>query len=218
MTICGSSLLTRRALLALGAGLLAAPAAMAAPALRFPMRLAYARVGEDGFVPVKTAEQEVWSALRLRTGGLIEEILPLPIGGMLGLPPPEADGGAGCALAARQIAMDAGYSQILLYATASGRPASPPKDMYWLDKAFENVRTELSFSNSAVAELHLLDVEGGRPLMSVTADAPRRTLLVLTEPHAAKERKVLEGIAAAFERRLQDAARPMYAAQRSIAD
>lgn len=213
-----AAIFTRRVLLAAGAGLLASPAAFAAPALSFPMRLAYARVGEAGFVPVKTAEQDVWSALRLRTGGLIEEILPLPVGGMLGLPPPEADGGAGCALAARRIAMDEGYSQILLYATASGRPARPPKDMFWLDKVFESIRTELSFSNSAVGELHLLDVEGGRPLLSVTADAPPRTPLVLTEPHAGNERRALNGIALAFERRLQDAARPQYRAQKSIAD
>lgn len=218
MTNTASATFTRRTLLALGAGLVAAPAAMAAPALSFPLRLAYARVGASGFVPVKSAEQDVWSALRLRTGGLIEEILPLPVGGMLGLPPPEADGGAGCALAARRIAMEAGYTRILLYAAASGRPAGPPKDMYWLDKVFATIRVDLSLSNSAAAELHLLDVEGGRPLLSVTADAPPRTPIVLIEPHAAKERKVLEGVALAFERRLQDAARPLYAGQRSIAD
>lgn len=213
-----ASLLSRRALLAAGACLLAAPDALANPRLQFPMRLAYARVGENGFVPVKTAEQDVWSALQLRVGGLIEVMVPLPVGGMLGLPPPEADGGAGCALAARRIAMDAGYSQVLLYATANGRPARPPKDMYWLDKAFENVRAELSFSNSAVAELHLLHVDGGSPLLSVNADAPPRSPLVLTENHAARERRALEEVATAFGRRLQDTARPLYAAQRSIAD
>lgn len=209
---------TRRAILTAGAGLLAAPAAVAGPSLQFPMRLPYARVGENGFVPVKSAEQDVWSALQLRVGSLIEETVPLPVGGMLGLPPPESDGGAGCALAARRIAMDAGYTLVLLYATASGRPARPAKDMYWLDKAFETVRADLSFSNSAVAELHLLHVDGGGPLLSVTADEPPRSPLVLTENHAAKERRALEDVAAAFERRLQDAARPLYAAQRSIAD
>lgn len=209
---------SRRWLLAAGACVLAAPGALARPLLSFPMRLPYARVGESGFTPVRTAEQDVWNAMQLRTGGLIEEIVPLPVGGMLGLPPPESDGGAGCALAARRIAMDAGYTHVLLYATASGRPARPPGDMHWLERAFANVRAELSFSNSAIAELHLLHVDGGGPLMSVTADEPPRSPLVLTENHAAKERRALEGAAVAFERRLQDAARPLYAARRSIAD
>src|SRR5262245_10856114 len=112
---------SRRSLvLALG-GMALAPAAFAAPALVFPLPVAYARIGQQGFMRLTSDDQEIWTGLQTRLGGLIDSIEPIQPRDMLGVRTPELDGGASCAMVARQIAQGQGLSHVILYATDDGK-------------------------------------------------------------------------------------------------
>jgi hypothetical protein len=210
--------MTRRAALLLAGFGLAAPAAFAAPRLRFPLRLAYARLTPAGFIHIRSAEQEAWSAMQLRLGGLIDTIEPIQPDAMLGAKAPELDGGASCALVGRKLAADLGSDYVILYATQDGRKVHEPGGGGWLRKTFASLRAEYGKYDRATGEAHLLDVAGGAPLISATADAEPRSSLNLFDNNRRPERETLVSLTEAVERRLQSLARADYAAQRSIAD
>ncbi len=212
--------MTRRGLglrvLGLGLGLAFAPPAFGAPALRFPLRLGYARVGPDGFMKLGTDDQAAWTALQTRLGGLIDEIEPIQPADMFGARAPDVDGGASCAMVARQIAANSGFSHVVLYATSDGRRDYPATDA-WYSKAFASFRSEYFQYGVATGEAHLLDVAGGPAIASVSADAPAAGALDVFGRRR-PERKALARVTAAMERKLQSIARVEYESQRSIAD
>lgn len=202
--------LNRRAFLVLGGLIAAAPAAFAGGRIGFPLRAAYARLGPDGFAPIRTAEQSQWAALQTRTGQLIAQLDPLQPTTMLGQRAPDLDGGASCALAARAMASEAGFDHVILYAIDDGHA----KKQGWIGDCFASLRKQSHDRKSALGEAHLLYVGGGSPLLSVTADAPPRGLL----SHRSPARETLDGLISSLEKRIFDAARSDFDAQRSIAD
>jgi hypothetical protein len=213
--------MTRRAALGLclsGLGALAmAPAALAAPGVSFPLRLAYVRVAPGGFVQIRSDEQAPWTGLATRMGGLIATFSPLQPGGMLGGGLPKIEGGANCALVARQMAANAGFNQLILYATHDGQSAPATYDN-WFAGTFANLTRDMGKAGRATGEVHLLDVNGGMPLASAMADAAPRDPLNLFDGGRKPEREVLSQLIASMELRLQDMAREAYESQRSIAD
>jgi hypothetical protein len=209
--------LTRRGLAPALTALLFAPRALATPAPAFPMRIGYTRIGAQGFLRIRSAEQQAWDSLRTRTGGLIDLIDPIQPGDMLGANAPVLDGGASCALVARQMAAGAGYTHVILYATQDGRRVPEDRDN-WVSKAFENFRSEYMKYDRATGEAHLLDVSGGAAIVSVSADVAPRNPLDPFDNHRKPEAETLTALIVDLEHRLQSLARAGYEAQRSIAD
>jgi hypothetical protein len=209
--------LTRRGIVAAFVGASVSPAALAGPTLVFPLRLGYARVGETGFVAIRSSEQEAWTQLQTRLGGLINTIEPIQPSDMLGAKAPELDGGASCALVARQLAANAGYSHVILYATQDGRKTYK-HGASWVSRAFASLRSEYLKYDRATGEAHLLDVAGGPAIASVSADAAPRDPIDPSDNHRNPEREALTGLTTALERRLQSLSRAGFDAQRSIAD
>lgn len=214
--------LSRRGLLAAFCGaslspVALAPAAYAAPAVSFPLRLGYARVSPSGFVPLRSKEQQAWTELQTRIGGLIDTIEPLPLKTMLGAQAPDIDGGASSALIARKLAADAGYSHVILYATHDGRRVYEHDDS-WFSKAFASFRSEYLKYDRATGEAHLLDVSGGPAIASVSADASPRDPIDPFDNRRNPEAETLAELTFGLERRLQSLARAGYQAARSIAD
>lgn len=208
---------TRRAALAgLGAATLA-PAALAAPAMAFPLRIAIARVSPDGFVHIRSEEQKVWTAMALRLGGLVDALAPLQPGDMLGGGLPAIEGAASCALVARQMAATSGYDHVILYATHDGQRSRPAYDN-WFAETFANLQASITKDGRATGEAHLLGVDGGMPLASAHADAPPRDLLNLFDGERNPEREALTALVGAMEHNVQRMARSAYANSRSIAD
>jgi hypothetical protein len=185
--------------------------------LRFPLRLGYARIGARGFIHIRSDEQEAWTMMQTRLGGLIDSIEPIQPSDMLGPHAPDVDGGASCAMVARRLASDSGISYVILYATYDGQKtyAHGPS---WLSRAFASLRAELDKDNRATGEAHLLDVSGGPSLASVMADTPPRDPLNLFDHGRNPERETLTLLTQNLERRLQDFARAGYAAEHSIAN
>jgi hypothetical protein len=198
-------------------GFLLAPRALAAPALAFPLRTAYARIGEKGFVAIRADEQAYWSGLQARLGGLIDAIEPIQPSNIMGGEAPEVDGGASCAMVARQMATDLGFGFVILYATQDGQRAYKHGGS-WVARAFASLKSDLDTDARATGEAHLLDVAGGPPLASVRADVPPRSPLNLFDNHRNPERETLGLLTQGMELRLQRIARPQYEAERSIAD
>lgn len=213
--------LTRRSALRLGAlgvgGLLLAPAALAGPVMRWPLRLAYLRVSPSGFVHIRSEEQQAWTHLQTRLGGLIETIQPLQPDDMLGGRAPQVEGGANCALVGRQMAAAAGFDQLILYATHDGQRAYK-SDGSWFSDIFASLQADLDKDDRAMGEVHLLDVMGGPALVTISADAKPRDPLNLFDSGRNPERETLAGLIQGLERRLQDLARDAYENQRSIGD
>ena len=209
--------LTRRGIVAALVGASVTPAAFAAPALVFPLRLGYARIDHEGFVHLRSKEQEAWTMLQTRIGGLIETIEPIQPVNMLGAGAPDVDGGASCALVARQIASNAGFSHVILYATQDGR-RTYELGKNWFSRAFASFRSEYLKYERATGEAHLLDVSGGPAIASVSADAAPRNPFNLFDNHRNPEGETLASLTQSLERRIQDFARAGYEAQRSIAD
>jgi len=209
--------LTRRGIVAALVGAAVTPAAFAAPLLAFPLRLGYARVGPEGFIHLRSTEQQAWTKLQMRIGGLIESIEPIQPSNMLGAKMPDVDGGASCALVARQMAANAGFSHVILYATQDGRKIYEHQDN-WFANAFASFRSEYLKYDRATGEAHLLDVLGGPAIASVAADAAPRNPLNLFDNHRNPEGETLASLTQSLERRIQDFARAGYEAQRSIAD
>lgn len=208
--------LTRRgAFLSLGAMVLA-PSAHAAPGISFPLRIAYARVTPAGFVHIRSDEQAYWTRMATRLGGLVDIIAPLQPNDMLGGGLPKIEGAASCALIARQMAEQAGFEHVILYAAHDGQR---PVESYdnWFAETFANLTANLRKDNRATAEAHLLSVAGGAPLMSAQADAKPRDPLNLFDGGRNPEREALDALAQGFERRLQDLARRALDNDRSIA-
>jgi hypothetical protein len=220
MTLSASSM-TRRTALRLGLGGLGAAAlaqpALAAPAVSFPLRIAYARVTPGGFVQIRSAEQEAWTRMATRLGGLIAALAPLQPGGMLGGGLPQIEGGANCALVARQMAQGAGYDQVILYATQDGQPQRGSYDN-WFSQTFNNLVDGVSKDGRATGEAHLLLTGGGMPLATAMADASPRDPLNLFDGGRNPEREVLAALVGAMERQLQDMARNAYDGSRTIGD
>ncbi len=214
-------ILTRRSAMRLGlAGLSAAalaPSALAAPGVSYPMRIAYARVSPAGFVQIRSAEQDAWTRMATRLGGLISALTPLQPAGMLGGGLPKIDGAVNCALVARQMAQDAGFNQVILYATLDGQP---PRQSYdnWFSQTFNDLMADVAKDGRATGEAQLLLTGGGMPLATATADAAPRDLLNLFDGGRNPEREVLEQLVNAMERQLQDMARSAYEGSRSIGD
>ncbi len=211
---------TRRSALKLGLGGLAA-AALAQPAfaapVSFPLRIAYARVSPAGFVQIRSDEQETWTRMATRLGGLISALVPLQPAGMLGGGLPKIEGGANCSLVARQMAQDAGYNQVILYATLDGQPARV-RDDNWFSQTFNDLAADIAKDGRAMGEAQLLLTGGGMPLATASADAAPRDLLNLFDGGRNPEREVLGQLVGAMERQLQDMARSAYEGSRSIGD
>lgn len=220
MTISRLSL-TRRTALRMGVlgvgGLALAPAAMAQTPIQWPLRLAYARISPTGFVHIRSDEQSAWAAMQMRLGGLIGAIQPIQPSDMIGGGMPEVRGGPNCAMAARQMAARAGFNHVILYATQDGQHRYE-SDGNWFAQMFASLQADLDKDDRANGEAHLLDVSGGMPLATVTADAKPRDALNLFDGGRNPERETLAGLTQGIERRLQDMARLAYDAQRSIAD
>jgi hypothetical protein len=213
------ALLSRRRLLAALAASVAAPPAFALGRLAFPLRLVYARAAPEGLSPIPAEDERIWTSAHRRAGGLIEAMEPLQVGGRLGLLPAGQAELEASPERARRLAAEDGYPLVLLYAAYDGRPPAVAPELHWSDRAFAQVRTALSAPRGAFAEAHLLDAASpGAPIFSITAEAGPRTPANLFEPFAERRLKALEALAAAFEQRVQDAARPVLAAQRTIAD
>lgn len=216
-----TSSVTRRTALRLGlagAGLaLAAPRALAAPVTAFPLRIAVARVSPEGFVHIRSDEQDVWQQMAMRLGGLIDTLAPLQPANMLGGGLPKVDGAASCALVARQMAGNAGYAQVILYSTFDGQRKRETYDN-WLAQTFGDLTSGLAKDGRATGEAHLLDTSGGMPLASAMADAGPRDPLNLFDGGRNPERETLTRLIQQMEYRLQDMARGAYASSRSIAD
>lgn len=213
--------ITRRAALRLGAiglgGLALAPAALGQGVSRWPLRLAYARVSPGGFIRIRGDEQTAWSNLQTRLGGLIETIQPMQPSDMMGMRAPQVEGAANCAMVARQMASAAGFSHVILYATHDGQHTYK-SDGGWFSDIFTGLQSDLDKDGRASGEAHLLDIAGGMPLVSVTADAKPRDPLNLFDGHRNPERETLASLTQSMERRLQDMARAAYENSRSIAD
>ncbi len=211
-----SSPFTRRGLLAALAGASVSPSALALPAVVFPMRLGYARIGPDGFVYIRSDEQLFWSALQTRLGGLISHIEPIQPDDMFGGALPPVDDGAACVAAARDHAARRSLSHVVLYATQDGRPVASSTD--FVSRAFAGLAAEFGKYRRATGEAHLLDIGGGPPIASVAWDAPPRNPLNLFDNHRNPEREAFAGLVHALERRLQALVSPAYETQASIAD
>ncbi len=213
--------ITRRSALRLGAlglgGLVLAPAALAGPVMRWPLRLAYLRVSPNGFVRIRSDEQQAWTHLQTRLGGLIEAIQPIQPDDMMGARAPQVEGGASCAMVARQMAAAAGFEQVVLYATNDGQ-RTYKSDGGWFSDMFASLEADLDKDDRAMGEAHLLDVMGGPALVTVSADAKPRDPLNLFDGGRNPERETLKGLTQEMERRLQDLARSAYENQRSIGD
>ena len=170
--------LTRRSALKLGLGGLAAAGlaqpAFAAPGISYPMRIAYARLSPAGFVQIRWDEQEAWTRMATRLGGLISALTPLQPAGMLGGGLPKIDGNANCVLVARQMAQDAGYNQMILYATLDGQPPRGSHDN-WFWQTFNDLLADIAKDGRATGEAQLLLTGGGMPLASASAMRPRAT-------------------------------------------
>ena len=225
MTISRHSI-TRRTALRMGAlgvgglglsGLALTPTAIAQTPIQWPLRLAYARISPTGFVQIRSDEQSAWQAMQMRLGGLIDAIQPIQPSDMIGGNAPDVRGGANCAAAARQMASRAGFNYVILYATQDGQRRYE-SDGAWFSDLFASLQADLDKDDRANGEAHLLDVSGGMPLATVTADAKPRDPLNLFDGGRNPERETLAGLTHGIERRLQDMARVAYDAQRSIAD
>jgi hypothetical protein len=212
--------LSRRSALGLGLAGLGAlaltPRALAAPALRWPLRLAYARVDQKGFLHIRSDEQLAWIELQTRLGRLMETLQPLQPENMFGAPTLQVEGGPNCAMVARQMAAASGFDQLILYATHDGQKTHATEGN-WFSDVFASLQGALGRDGRATGEAHLLDVSGGAPLVTVTADAGPRDPLNLFDNTRNPERETLKGLTLALERRFQDLAREAYASQRSIA-
>ncbi len=216
-----SPILTRRAALRLGAlglGSLALPlAGHAQTPMQWPMRLAYARVSPEGFVQIRSDEQSYWNAMQTRLGGLVETLQPIQPRDMLNLAAPQVEGAASCAMVARQMAAAAGFNNVIIYATDDGQRYYE-HDSSWFQTTFAALRADIDKDDRASGEALLLDISGGMPLVSVTADVKPRDPLNLFDGGRNPERETLAQLTANLERRLQDMARVAFEAQRSIAD
>lgn len=216
-----SPILTRRAALRLGAlglgGIALAPLATAQALMQWPMRLAYARVSPAGFVQIRGDEQSYWTAMQARLGGLIEAVQPLQPHDMLGVSTVQTDPAANSVAAARQLAATAGFNHVVLYATNDGQRYYK-SDGSWFQDTFASLRADIDKDDRASGEALLLDISGGMPLATVTADAKPRDPLNLFDGGRNPERETLAQLTANLERRLQDMCRLAFEAQRSIAD
>ncbi len=209
--------LTRRGALAALATAAVAPAALAAPGLRFPLRIAYMRVGPAGFVQIRHDEQAYWSQMQMRLGGLIERLSPVQPNDMMGANLTQVQGGPNCALVARQAASRWGFGHVILYATHDGQ-RSHTSDGSWWNGMFAAMAGAIDKDDRAMGEAYLLDVEGGPALSTTSADSPPRDPLNLFDGGRNPERETLAKLADGLERDLQRLARPVYDRQRSIGD
>lgn len=216
MTFSMPRLTRRGALAALGAAVIA-PRALAAPAMSYPMRIAYARVSPQGFTHIRSDEQQYWTRMAMRLGGLIDVVAPMQPSDMLGGGLPQVSEGASCAMAARRMAANAGYGHVILYATHDGQRVQQTYDN-WFSETFVRMTENLSKDGRATGEAHLLDVAGGMPLASAHADAAPRDLFNVFDGGRNPERETLTGLVSAMEQQLQSMARMAYESQRSIAD
>ncbi|MEZ5937742.1 MAG: hypothetical protein R3C52_05930 [Hyphomonadaceae bacterium] len=210
--------ITRRtALGGLAWTLAAAAPAFAAPAVRLPLRALYARVGPDGFVTIGSDEQDVWNALGARVGGLIADLRPLQPDYRLAAHAPESDGGAACAMIARTMAMQAGLDYAIIYATQSGRKSFSHK-ANWLSKGFAAVRSSLTPYGPAIGEAHVLGLDTGEALISVSADAPPRSALNPFDNHRRPQNEALDRLLIALEDKLRADTAAAFRREASIAD
>jgi hypothetical protein len=212
---------TRRSALRLTAlglgGLALAPQAFAAPGIKFPLRIACMRVGPAGFLQIRHDEQQYWSQMRTRLGGLIERLAPIQPGDMLGSNLTQVEGGPSCAMVARQAAARWGFGHVILYATHDGQNVYTTDGAWWND-LFATMADTFDKDGRAVGEVHLLDVEGGPSIASASADAPPRDPLNLFDGGRNPERETLDLLVQGLEQGLRDLARSAYDSQRSIAD
>lgn len=212
-----SPILSRRAAFGLIGLCLTQRPAWAESRLRLPLRLAYMRMDTQGFVFISSHEQSLWRALQGRLGGLIEEIRPIQPGNRLGIKAPETDSGASCALAARALALEAGFDRVMLYGALSGR-RSYEAEGNGLSRMFASLRSEHGPYDPATGEAHLLHVDGGAPLLSLRTDAAPASLLDRVTGARRPEDEALSGLMDGFEQRVLDLARGAYLSERSIAD
>ena len=210
---------SRRALLAsaIATGVAAGLPARAAPRLAYPIGLLYARIGPNGFQRINTAEQDLWSAMSVRLGGLISRIEPIQRYSMLTNDPPSIDSENSNVLIARQLATEAGLDHVLLYSSHDGsRTYTNYKN--WAAKAYAGIRSSLTMGDDAIAEAHILNTAGGPPIVSRALDAPARARLNPFDLGRDPEQQVMSRLAHNIEASIQADARIALAGQTSIAD
>jgi hypothetical protein len=214
-----SPLLTRRGFglgLSLGAAALASGKAWATPSAAFPLRIAVAHVTPQGLGRVPAEHQQIWSAFATRLGGLVDEIAPVQPVSIVDLAAPEEDGGANTISRARGVAERIGCGHVVLYATTDGI-RHVGQSQAWVNRVFDSLREQLQVNDRPLGEAHLLDVSGGAPLASATADVdPTWAVDWFTGRNA--QTQALRMLTGDLERRVQGLARAQLAAQTSIAD
>jgi hypothetical protein len=191
--------------------------AHAAEPLSLPMRFACMRMDPDGFAYISSQEQGLWRSFQSRLGGLISDIRPIQPANRLGLVAPKTDSGASCALAARALALEAGFDLVLLYGTLNGRRSYEAQGNV-LSRLFASLRSEHGPYDPSTGEAHLLDAGGGAPLLSFRSDAPPKSLIDRVPGGREPELEALTILIDQFEQRLLDVARDAYRSERSIAD
>ncbi|MBI1362220.1 MAG: hypothetical protein GC155_18245 [Alphaproteobacteria bacterium] len=199
--------------LGLAAFAVLAPSARAAN--RFPMRIGYMRMGPKGFLATGSREQHVWSAMQTRLGGLLETIQPIQPTGLTGEVAPDVDGAASCAIAARGLAAERGLGYVILYATQEGHKAPAP-GKGWFARAFSSLRSSLTPHDQTTGEAYLLNVAGGPPIASATANLPQKSLLNPFDNARDPGRETLVALRETLERRLQELATPELKANASM--
>ncbi len=211
--------LSRRSLgVGLALAALGAPRAFSAPsALRFPLSIGYARIGENGLSRITTRDQTRWSGLQTRLGALVERIEPLQPASLLGAKAPELDGGASCVLLARAQAADLGLPLVLVYATEE-KPRTFDARRNWFSRGFASIRSALAPHHPALGEAHLLDTAGGPALASAYADAPPRKPLNPFDNHRRPQEEALDSLITSLEQQFQSAVEGGFMAGRSRAD
>ncbi len=95
-------------------------------------------------------------------------------------------------MVARQMASAAGFDQVILYATHDGQRVYKSEGN-WFSDMFVSLQGDLDKDDRATGEAHLLDVAGGMPLATVTADAKPRDPLNLFDGGRNPERETLMG-------------------------
>jgi len=150
----------------------------------------YARLSPSGFVQIRSDEQEAWTGMATRLGGLISALTPLQPAGILGGGLPKIEGNANCVSggatdgAGRRLqpddpVCDAGRAAAAREpsTTGSGRPST-------------TCSADIAKDGRATGEAQLLLTGGGMPLASATADAAPRDLLNLFDGGRDPEREV----------------------------
>ena len=235
-----------RTLAALGASSLALKPAFAAPSpeiLKLPTSIAYMRFDQNGVVRMKPDDRGTWELMARHLGGLVERMEPFEYSAILPMPAPITDGGASAALHARNMASQAGYDYILIFAIMPPEKEETeltPKSAEIEDerqrrlgpraRAFQRVKWVFSGvskppsfivpekTGDVVGEAHLIAAQTGAVIASSWSSIPENKSRGIFREKYDAEDHVLQALSADMERRIQDLARLNYHNGRSLAD